>query len=164
MKHLTDFLKEGKLANKFSHQVAKFILGKEVAVKPIKFIAKIIEAMSDAKNKTAKEIAQKCLKEVDINNKKEFKNYLLNNRIVSQWKDIKNEDGFVDNDTDINNDNNWVVIYGELGKKWTVLRWGFDNWEGTLVPYRELEDETGYAVDAEDIKKTLLKEADNVLA
>ena len=168
MKSLVEFIQEGKLKDKFGHQITKMMLGKDIAVKPLSFLAKIIEAMTGAKNPIAKEIANTCLKSVDINNKKEFKKYLIDNKIVAQWKDIKNEDGFVDNEDFIKYDvgkkeeDDWVVIYGDFGKKWTILRWGFSNWEGTVVPYRDGE-ETGYAVSVDDIKKTLIKEADNAL-
>lgn len=164
---ISQIFKEGKLKDKFGHQITKMMLGKDIAVKPLAFLAKIIEAMADATNPKAKEIANNCLKFVDVNNKKEFKKYLLENRIVAQWKDIKNEDGFIDNQEfvkyDVEKDNDYLVVFGELGKKWTVLAWGFTNWEGTVVPYRDGE-ETGYAVSVDDIKKTLIKEADNALA
>lgn len=164
MKSLVEFIQEGKLKDKFGHQVSKVMLGKDVAVKPLKYLAKIIEALSDCGYKVMEDIANKCLESVDVNNKKEFKNYLLDNRIVAQWKDIKNEDGFIDNEEFIENDikekdNDWLVVFGELGKKWTVLRWCFNNWEGTVVPYRV----NGYAVSVEDIKNTLIKEAIKVL-
>ena len=159
MKSLVEFIQEGKLKDKFDYQVSKMMLGKDVAIKPLKYLAKIIEAISDCGYKVMEDIANKCLESVDISNKKEFKNYLLDNRIVAQWKDIKNEDGFIDNEEFTKKDNDWLVVFGELGKKWTVLSWHFNNWEGTVVPYRV----DGYAVSVEDIKNTLIKEAIEVL-
>ncbi|MCH5167499.1 MAG: hypothetical protein J1F35_06340 [Erysipelotrichales bacterium] len=169
MKSLVEFIQEGKLKDKFGYQVSKMILGKDVAVKPLKYLSKIVEAMSDCGYKYMEDIANKCLESVDINNKKEFKKYLIDNKIVAQWKDIKNEKGFIDNlefvkyDVGKEEEHDWVVIYGEIGKRWTILRWGFSNWEGTVVPYRDGE-ETGYVVSIDDIKKTLIKEAIEALA
>ena len=163
MKSLAEYIREGRLKDKFGHQINKMMLGKDVAIKPLKYLARIVEAMSDCGYKYMEDVANKCLESVDTNNKKTFKKYLIDNKIVAQWKDIKNERGFVDNEefvkNDVEKDDDYLVVFGELGKKWTVLAWGFTNWDGTVVSYRM----DGYAVSIEDIKNTLIKEAINTL-